>query len=262
MSAIIELRETGVRFNGADTQVQALRDVSVSVSEGELVCVLGPSGCGKTTLLNLVAGFISPTSGHVLFEGSPVREPGPDRAVVFQDASLFPWLDVAGNVEFGMRMNGRLPREERLTRRDRLLTMVGLTDFASAHPHELSGGMRQRVAIARALALQPRVLLMDEPFGALDAQTRERLQDELLEIWRRTGTTILFVTHNVAEAAYLGDRVIVLSERPGTVLRDMSTDLPRPRKRLSDRMREVELQLLDAMPDTHGAAMQDQPHAR
>ncbi len=262
MSAIIELREAGICFNGSERSVQALRNVTLSVAEGELVCVLGPSGCGKTTLLNLVAGFLSPTSGRVLFDGSPVREPGPDRAVVFQDPSLFPWLDVAGNVEFGMRVNDSLPARERVERRERLLAMVGLADFASAHPHELSGGMRQRVAIARALALKPRVLLMDEPFGALDAQTRERLQDELLEIWQRTDTTILFVTHNVAEAACLGDRVVVLSERPGTVLSDEATELPRPRERLSESMRELELRLLATMPEAGEPRISEMPDPR
>ncbi|MEA3400068.1 MAG: ABC transporter ATP-binding protein [Armatimonadota bacterium] len=248
--ALIELADVGMTYTGANDNgaVRALDGVTLSVRAGELVCVLGPSGCGKTTLLNLVAGFMPSTAGSIRFDGRPVRSPGPDRAVVFQDAALFPWLSVAGNIDFPMRMIHR-PEAERRRERERLIAMVGLEGFEDAHPHELSGGMKQRVAIARALALQPRVLLMDEPFGALDAQTRERLQDELLGIWRRTGTTILFVTHNVAEAAYLGDRIVVLSQRPGRVLDDIPAELPRPRSRLSDGVRSLEMRLLRELPE-------------
>lgn len=243
---LIEMRDVGVTYNGSEA-VQALDGVDLAVREGEFLCVLGPSGCGKTTLLNLVAGFIMPTTGSIRFDGRPIREPGPDRAVVFQDAALFPWLSVAGNIDVAMRMAGR-PKHERVQTVHRLIEMVGLEGFENAHPHELSGGMRQRVAIARALALQPRVLLMDEPFGALDAQTRERLQDELLEIWERTKKTVLFVTHNVAEAAYLGDRIVVLSSRPGTVIAQINAGLPRPRERLSAGVRDLELELMRTLP--------------
>jgi NitT/TauT family transport system ATP-binding protein len=208
--------------------VLAVDDVSLTVSEGEFLCLLGPSGCGKSTLLNLLAGFVSPTQGTVHFAGKPVTGPGPERAVVFQDAALFPWLNACQNIEFGLR---RLPRQERRQQAEAMLAQVGLADFGHAHPHELSGGMRQRVSIARALALKPKVLLMDEPFGALDANTREHLQDELLRLWKTYRTTVVFVTHNVHEAAYLADRVVVMGPAPHSLRGWRSAGIPRPRDR-------------------------------
>ncbi len=229
--SLLQLQDVHVTYNGASNGgVVALSGISLDVAEGELLAVIGPSGCGKSTLLNLIAGFIDPDQGRVLFAGDPVQRPGPERAVVFQDGALFPWLTVAGNIDFVMRMQKR-PKPERARVQRELIELVGLEGFEHAHPHELSGGMRQRVAIARALAMEPRVLLMDEPFGALDAQTRERLQDELLRIWRQTQKTIVFVTHNVEEAAYLGDRVVVMSQRPGTIVEAVTVDMGRPRSR-------------------------------
>ena len=209
-------------------EILAVDGVSLTVQEGEFLCLLGPSGCGKSTLLNLLAGFIPPSRGTVHFAGQPVIKPAPERAVVFQDAALFPWLTAAQNVEFGLR---RLPRKERRQRALDMLGQVGLADFARAHPHELSGGMRQRVAIARALALKPKVLLMDEPFGALDANTREHVQDELLRLWERYQTTVVFVTHNVHEAAYLADRVAVMGPAPHSLRGWRQVEIPRPRDR-------------------------------
>jgi len=255
MASIIELHNLSVTYNGAAaTPVMALRGLSLSVAEGELLCLIGPSGCGKSTLLNLIAGFVPPTGGQVLFGGRRVQAPGPERAMVFQDPALFPWLSVAGNIDFVLRME-RQPKARREEIRRRLISLVGLESFERAHPHELSGGMRQRVALARALAMEPQVLLMDEPFGALDAQTRERLQDELLRLWEETGTTILFVTHSVEEAAYLGDRVVVLSERPGTVLETVAVDVQRPRSRVDSPICNLKQHLFDLLP---GAANRSQ----
>ena len=208
--------------------LDVLHDVSLTVEEGEFVCLLGPSGCGKSTVIHLIAGLEMPSAGRILVGGTPVTGPDPSRTVVFQDAALFPWLDVLGNVEFGLRMAGIAPRQ----RRDRALEyvrLVHLSKFIHAYPHQLSGGMKQRVALARALALQPAILLLDEPFAALDAQTRSVLQHELLEFWELARPTILFVTHNVREATGLADRVYVISARPGRI-RDVQTiTAPRPR---------------------------------
>ncbi len=214
------------RHNGSTIEV--LRDINLTVEEGEFVCLVGPSGCGKSTIVHLIAGLEQPNAGKVLVDGQPVTGPAPSRTVVFQDAALFPWLTVLGNVEFGLRMVG-VSRVKRRTRAIEYLKLVHLSKFLHAYPHQLSGGMKQRVAIARALALQPEVLLMDEPFAALDAQTRAVLQNELLEIWALAKPTILFVTHNVREATGLGDRVYVISARPGQI-RDVHTvAIPRPR---------------------------------
>lgn len=245
---LIEIDGVGVTYNGGAGQpVKALRSIDLSVPEGELLCLIGPSGCGKTTLLNVIAGFASPTAGQVRFAGRVVGGPGPDRAMVFQDAALFPWLPVTGNIDFVLRMQ-RVPQSERREIGAQMISLVGLDGFEHAHPHELSGGMAQRVALARALAMRPRVLLMDEPFGALDAQTRGRLQDELLHIHSETSTTIVFVTHNVEEAAYMGDRVAVLSERPACVTELVSVHLPRPRHRLDPALYDLRARLLRALP--------------
>jgi NitT/TauT family transport system ATP-binding protein len=216
------------RFNGRAGRVEALGPLDLSVKPGEFVCLVGPSGCGKTTLLNLVAGFEQPDAGTITLDGAPAGPPGPDRGVLFQDGALFPWLTARGNVEFPLARLG-LAAGARRDKSEALLKMVHLGDFADAHLHELSGGMRQRVALARALAGGPRVLLMDEPFGALDAMTREHLYAELQEIHAATRPTILFITHNVREAACLGDRLVLLSHRPGRILAELSVDLPRPR---------------------------------
>ena len=206
----------------------ALEDINLEVRAGEFVCVVGPSGCGKSTLLHLVAGLQAPTSGEILVDGKPVLGPGTDRILIFQDHGLFPWLTVGQNVEFGMKMKG-VPKTERNQRTLHYLQLVHLAKFKESYIHQLSGGMRQRVAIARALATEPDVLLMDEPFAALDAQTRDLLHDELERIWSETGRTIIFVTHNVREAVRLGDRVVLLTFRPGRVKSEFPVDLPRPR---------------------------------
>jgi NitT/TauT family transport system ATP-binding protein len=205
-----------------------LARISLTVPPGEFVCAIGPSGCGKTSLLYILAGLETPTSGQVLVDGQPVAGTEPSRVLLFQEAALFPWLAVEDNIEFGLKMKG-LPRAARRATTQRLLQMVHLEPFADAWVHELSGGMKQRVALARALAVDPAILLLDEPFGALDAISRELLHDELQELWMRMGKTIVFVTHNVREAVVLGDRVVVFSPRPGRILADHRVDLPRPR---------------------------------
>ena len=217
-------------FEGRDRsqQVLALNDVSVDIRKGEFVCLLGPSGCGKSTLLNIIAGFDKPTAGEMFAAGRPVTGPGNDRIVVFQEAALFPWLNVRSNVEFGLKLAG-VPRAERRERAERYLKLVGLEKFHRAFVHELSGGMKQRVQLARSLAVDPEILLMDEPFAALDAQTRDVLQEELQVIWQRTGKTVVFVTHNVREAVLLADRVIVMSPSPGRIKREITISLEHPR---------------------------------
>ena len=209
-------------------RIRALDDISFDVAPGEFVCLIGPSGCGKSTLLNLVAGLERPDGGEIWINDRPVTQPGPDRAVLFQEPSLFPWMTVLGNVEFALQLVG-VPKEERAERAMTWLRKVHLTRFAHAQPHELSGGMRQRAALARALAARPEVLLGDEPFGALDAQSREILQQELQQVWSEAGNTFVFVTHNVREAVFLADRVIVMSARPGTLLAEYRITAPRPR---------------------------------
>jgi NitT/TauT family transport system ATP-binding protein len=211
-----------------DGQVAALADVNLEIAAGELVCLLGPSGCGKSTLLNAIAGFTLPSTGQVLVQGRPVTAPGPDRAMVFQEYALFPWMTVADNVAFGLRIKG-LSRADADGRARTLLQWFGLGEFAGRFPRDLSGGMQQRVAIARVLAIDPPILLMDEPFGALDALTRRTLQDELLRLWGELRKTIVFVTHSIEEALYLADRVVVMTSRPGAIKRDQRLDLPRPR---------------------------------
>ncbi len=216
-------------FAGRNGRVEALQDINLDVEEGQFLCIVGPSGCGKSTLLNLIAGLEKPDSGVVEANGELVEWPGPERSVIFQEAALFPWLNVIGNVEFGLKIGG-VPPSERRQRAMRSLEMVHLTRFANAYIHELSGGMKQRVALARALVLQPDILLMDEPFAALDAQARDALHGELQELWAASKATVVFVTHNVREAVCLGDRVLVFSARPGRIKREFLVDLPRPRQ--------------------------------
>ncbi len=222
----------------------AIEAVDLTISQEEFVCVLGPSGCGKTTLLRMVAGLDLATSGDILLDGEPIRGPNPKVGIVFQEYSLFPWRNVIDNVAFGLEMQG-VGREERYHRADQYLELVGLSQFSHSYPSELSGGMRQRVAEARALALDPVVLLMDEPFGALDAQTRNLLQKELLEIWEKTKKTIMFVTHSVDEAVFLADRLIVLTPRPGRVCEAIPIDLDRPRDRTSVEFAQLRRKVLD-----------------
>jgi NitT/TauT family transport system ATP-binding protein len=206
----------------------ALNDINLDIRAGEFLCIVGPSGCGKSSLLSLIAGLAFPSRGEVQVNGQTVTGTGTDRILIFQEHGLFPWLTVGGNVEFGMKMMG-IPRRERKERVEKYLQLVHLSGFRDSYIHQLSGGMRQRVAIARALATQPSVLLMDEPFAALDAQTRDMLHDELERIWKETGCTIVFVTHNVRETVRLGTRVLLMTYRPGTIRNEFEIDLPRPR---------------------------------
>jgi len=248
----IPLRIEGVSkiFTGRAGAVEALRPVEIDIAAGEFVCLLGPSGCGKSTLLSIIAGLESASSGTVLADGRIVRGPGTDRVLLFQEAALFPWLDVQRNVEFGLREAGK-PAKERAATARRFIELVHLKGFERSYVHQLSGGMRQRVAIARALAIDPAILLMDEPFGALDALTRDRLHAELESIWASTRKTVVFVTHNVREAVALGDRVLVFSPRPGRIVREFRIDLPRPRSLedhvLVDYAAEIMSVLRDAM---------------
>ncbi len=209
-------------------EVRALEDVSLTVAEGEFVALLGPSGCGKSTLLNLLAGFEKTTEGTMLFDGAAISHPGPDRGVVFQEAALFPWLSVWENLIFSPKVRG-LSRAAYEPKARELLKLVGLEAFADALPVQLSGGMRQRVGIARVLAMNPRALLMDEPFGALDAQTRLQMQQLLLDVWQSLGTTVLFVTHDIDEAVLLSDRVCIMSARPGRIVQTIPIEMTRPR---------------------------------
>ena len=213
---VLELREVLYAYRRNNGTVPAVGGVNLCVAAGEVVCVVGPSGCGKTTLLRLMAGFLHPDRGEVLDQGVPVGGPDWRRGVVFQEAELYPWSTVEQNVAFGPTVR-RIPAEQRAERTERCLRIVGLTEFRHAYPYELSGGMRQRAAVARALANEPHILLMDEPLGALDALTRERMQEELLSIWRAAGCTVVLVTHSVEEAVYLGSRVVVLSDRPARI---------------------------------------------
>ena len=216
------------RFAVGDGEIEALAPVDLAIPKSEFVCMIGASGCGKSTLLRIIAGFEEPTTGEVAIDGKPVTGPGSDRGMVFQDYALFPWMTVRQNISFGPRQR-HLAREEIDRTTDEFVRMVGLERFADRYPNQLSGGMKQRVAIARVLANNANILLMDEPFGALDALTREQLQNELLQIWKRTGVTTIFVTHSVEEAVLLADRVLVMSAGPGKIDSDFRIDLPRPR---------------------------------
>ena len=216
------------RFSIGDDEIEALARIDVTIDAGQFVCLIGASGCGKSTLLRVVAGFEEPTTGDVSSEGKPITGPGSDRGMVFQDYALFPWMTVRQNISFGPRQRD-LPRHEIEATTEEFLKLVGLERFADRYPRQLSGGMKQRVAIARVLANNASTLLMDEPFGALDALTREQLQGELQQIWTRTGVTVIFVTHSVEEAVLLADRVLVMSAGPGRIVNDITIDLPRPR---------------------------------
>ena len=216
------------RFTVGDDEIEALARIDLTIDGGEFVCLIGASGCGKSTLLRIIAGFEEPTTGEVSMHGRPITGPGSDRGMVFQDYALFPWMTVRQNIGFGPRQRG-LPRAEIAAIADEFVRLVGLERFADRYPSQLSGGMKQRVAIARVLANNANILLMDEPFGALDALTREQLQRELLQIWARTKVTIVFVTHSVEEAVLLADRILVMSAGPGRIESDIRIELPRPR---------------------------------
>jgi len=225
---VLEVDRLGREFPGENGPITALRDVSFQVHRREFVCVIGPSGCGKSTLIRMVAGLDYPTSGRMLLDGREVHEPGPDRGMVFQGYTLFPWLTVTRNVAFGLEMQG-MDRTTAEREARQWTDLVGLSRFADAYPAQLSGGMKQRTAIARALAARPRILLMDEPFGALDAQTRAQMQAHLLEIWKNVDITILFITHDLDEAILLADRILVLKAHPGEVQELIEVSVPRPR---------------------------------
>jgi NitT/TauT family transport system ATP-binding protein len=224
----------------------ALDRITLQVGSGEFLCIVGPSGCGKSTLLHIIAGLNRPSSGKILVDGSPVEGPGTDRILIFQELGLFPWLTVAQNVAFGLKMKG-IAKAEREEKIHYYLRLVQLSKFADSYTHQLSGGMRQRVALARALATEPDVLLMDEPFAALDAQTRDMLHDELERIWAETGRTIIFVTHNVREAVRLGDRVALLTFRPGQVKQEFPISLPRPRHIEETEVARTAREILDCL---------------
>ena len=231
MAAKLEAQQIRLEYYQprTDRRLLALDDVNLTIIDGEFVSIVGPSGCGKTTFLNVVDGLVPATSGRIVLDGKIVTEPGQDRAVVFQDASLLPWRTVLGNVLYGLECQGMGARPAR-ERAQHFVEMVGLSRFEHHYPHELSGGMQQRVNLARALVMDPQILLMDEPFAALDAQTREVMQEELLQIWRQAKKTVLFVTHQINEAIYLSDRVIVFTARPGRVKQSVTIDIERPRK--------------------------------
>ena len=242
--AHIEISGVSLAYDTPAGRVEGVKEAHFAIEQSEFLCLVGPSGCGKSTLLNIIAGFLTPTAGEIKIGGRKVDGHGMDRGVVFQDfAQLFPWRTALGNVTFGLEMKG-VTKEERTKIAREQLRLVKLEKFADAYPHHLSGGMQQRVAIARALAYNPAVLLMDEPFAALDALTRDEMQRLLAEVWRETKKTVIYVTHNVAEAVYLADRVIVMSPHPGTVKAEIKIPLPRPRDPLSAEFLEWQKVLL------------------
>ena len=225
---ILEIDRLRKIFHSNGGSLSVLEEISFCAESGEMICILGRSGCGKSTLLKILAGFVPPSSGKVLINGTPVRAPGPDRCVIFQEDALFPWLSVRENIDFGLKGRGR-NRKSRTAEVERFLELVGLEEFGDYLPNQISGGMKQRVALARVLILKPEVLLMDEPFASLDAQSREEMQNLLLSLWQELTITILFVTHDVNEAVILADRVLVMSKNPGRIREQVRVDLPRPR---------------------------------
>lgn len=244
-------------FATGGQEVHALKAIDLEIQRGEFVCLLGPSGCGKSTLLNAIAGFSLPTTGTITVDGLTIQEPGPDRGMVFQEYALFPWMTVAQNVAFGLQIKGlaKAAIEEKVSS---LLAMLNLSEFRHRYPKDLSGGMRQRVAIARVLALDSPIMLMDEPFGALDALTRRNLQDELLRIWTELKKTIIFVTHSIEEALYLADRIVVMTYRPGTLKRDLPLDLPRPRDVASAGFNQLKRDLSQMLMEEQNRFAQDE----
>lgn len=248
--AKLEARNIGKNFNavqeGQVQEVSAIKNINLSIEDGQFVSIVGPSGCGKSTLLNILAGLDKPSEGEVILDGRPVSETGPDRIMVFQENALFPWLKVQDNVEFGLMVKG-LSKEKRSEIAMQYLEMMQLTKFADAYTYQLSGGMKQRVAIARSLAIDPEVLLMDEPFASLDSQTRDLLLVELQLIWARTKKTIVFITHNITESVCLGDKVVVFTKRPGTVKKEITVDYRRPRLPEDEGLRPFQRQVLEQL---------------
>jgi NitT/TauT family transport system ATP-binding protein len=238
----IQISNVSKVFSGSDREVVALDDINLSIAAGEFICLLGPSGCGKSTLLNAVAGFSLPTTGTILVDGKPVQQPGPDRGMVFQEYALFPWMTVEKNIAFGLEIQ-KQSKAQITVKVDELLKMLNLHDFRDRYPKDLSGGMRQRVAIARVLALDSPIMLMDEPFGALDSLTRRNLQDELLRIWMEFKKTIIFVTHSIEESIYLADRIVVMTYRPGKIKKNVIVSMPHPRDPSSAEFNELKKEL-------------------
>ena len=245
----IEIKNINKSFHGrgSDHDIKVLDDVNLNIEDGEFVCLLGPSGCGKTTLLRLIAGLDQPTSGEDIADGETVKKPSGDRAVIFQQYSLFPWLTVLENVMFGLNLKKDRTKEENLKAAERYLESVGLIDFKDSYPHELSGGMKQRVAIIRSLLNHSPILLMDEPFSALDMQNRHMLQEQLIGVWKRFKNTIVFVTHDVDEAIYLADKIVIMDKNPGKIKEIFDVDMPRLRKRESKEFIEIQEEVLDKL---------------
>ncbi len=241
--ALLEIKGVSKQFIADGKEMVALQDIDLQIEDNEFICFIGPSGCGKTTLLRIVAGLEEATDGTVTLDGDPIKGPGPERGMVFQEYSLFPWRTVIDNTVFGLELKG-IPSAERLAQGRQYLKMVGLERFETRYPHELSGGMKQRVAIARALVNRPKALLMDEPFGALDAQTRNIMQSELLRIWQEERKTVVFVTHSVDEAIYLADRIVIMSARPGRIKDIIEIPLSRPRNRTSSAVNVIRDRIL------------------
>lgn len=258
MGAAISLREVSKVWNpGTPGAVTAVQSLSLEVREREFVVLLGPSGCGKSSLLYMLAGLETPTSGELLCDGATVTGPSPRRSMIFQEASLYPWLTALENVALGLRLQG-VDAPRRTERALALLRQVGLGDMAQRRPHQLSGGMRQRVALARALALQPQVLLMDEPFAALDVQTRSKMQDQLLQVWQASGASVLLVTHSIDEALALGDRIVVFTARPGRIKHEVPVEAPRPRDPHDPQMVALHRRLTELLADEVDRAFQEQ----
>ena len=241
--ALLEVRNLSKLYTADGKTTEALKEINLDIKENEFICFIGPSGCGKTTLLRIIAGLDEPSSGGIYLNGELIKGPGPERGMVFQEYSLFPWRTVLDNVAFGPELQG-VSKDERYERARQYIKMVDLERFEARYPHELSGGMKQRVAIARALVNDPKALLMDEPFGALDAQTRNIMQSELLRIWEKEKKTVVFVTHSVDEAIYLADRIVILSARPGTIKDIIEIDFPRPRIRTSQEVNMIRDRIL------------------
>ena len=240
------LKTSGLSKTFKNAAEPALSDINLEIAEGEFICIVGPSGCGKSTLLNLIAGLETPTAGSIILDDKEVKGPGADRVVMFQEPALYPWLNVIDNVKFGMKLAG-IPKQEQEKRAEKYLRMVHLWDFREYAVHELSGGMKQRTALARALTMDSRIMLMDEPFSALDKQTINKLRAELEAIWEETRRTIIYVTHSVEEALYFADRIIILADRPGIVKSIVKIDLPRPRRLDSEEFVDIRKHLLDGL---------------
>lgn len=260
MQPHIQIKNVSKIFQTSTREVVALQDINLDIGRSEFVCLLGPSGCGKSTLLNAIAGFSPPTAGSILIDREPVMGPGPDRGMVFQEYALFPWMTVAKNIAFGLEIK-KTPKAVIREKVDSLLNTLHLKDFHDRFPKDLSGGMRQRVAIARVLALDSPIMLMDEPFGALDALTRRNLQDELLRIWEEFKKTIIFVTHSIEESVYLADRTIVMTYRPGKIKKEISISIPRPRNPSSSEFNELKSELSLLVMDEQKRHAEDEMRA-